>query len=308
MAANTVMISSRAVKPERNCPACQSSSASLEGEKHDFAVLACRSCGTLYTSTLPDTSHSQDYDGYYTAENLSVPEFINQRLDEIVAGFDRYRDSNKLLEVGFGAGSLLQAATRAGWSVSGVEISKTAAEHGRAQGFETFCGELGQANYANGAFDVVIASELLEHVPDPRLVAQEIARIIRPGGLFWATTPNAKGCSPRLLGLDWSVVSPPEHLHLFSEKGLKTLLLDAGFRSVRIGTEGINPFELFDSLRRRNGAKGTEFTTGNERVNSGYRLNEALVKTGPRRAVKNAVNKLLRISHLGDSLKIWAER
>ena len=308
MAANTVMISGEAVKPERNCPACQSTSASLEGEKHDFEVLSCCACGSLYTSTLPDTSHSQDYDGYYTAANLSVPEFINQRLDEIVAGFDRYRDNNRLLEVGFGAGSLLQAATRAGWNVAGVEISKTAAEHGRAQGFETFCGELGQANYENGAFDVVIASELLEHVPDPRLVAQEIARIIRPGGLFWATTPNAKGCSPRLLGLDWSVVSPPEHLHLFSEKGLKTLLLDAGFRSVRIGTEGVNPFELFDSLRRRNGAKGTEFTTGNERVNSGYRLNEALVKTGPRRAVKNAVNKLLRISHLGDSLKIWAER
>ena len=308
MAANTVMISSEAAKAERNCPACQSSSASFEGEKHDFAVLTCRSCGTLYISTLPDTSHSQDYDAYYTAENLSVPEFINQRLDEIVAGFAGYRDNNRLLEVGFGAGSLLQAATRAGWTVSGVEISRTAAEHGRAQGFETFCGELGEANYAKSAFDVVIASELLEHVPDPRLVAQEIARIVRPGGLFWATTPTAKGCSPRLLGLNWSAVSPPEHLHLFSEKGLKTLLLGAGFRSVRIGTEGVNPFELFDSLRRKNGTTGAGCMTGNERVSSGYRLNEALVKTGPRRAVKNAVNKLLRISHLGDSLKIWAER
>jgi len=268
-------------------------------------MLLCRTCGSLYTSTLPGSSHAQDYDSYYTSANLSVPEFVNKRLDEIVLGFDRYRQSNRLLEVGFGAGSLLQAAARAGWNVAGVEISKTAAEHGRVQGFETFCGELSEANYESGCFDVVIASELLEHVSDPLLVTREVARIVRPGGLFWATTPNAKGLSPRLLGLNWSVVSPPEHLHLFSVKGVKGLLFNAGFRSVKIGTEGVNPFELFDLLRRKN---GKDFKSGNDRVSTGYQLNEALVKTAPRRAVKNTINRLLRLSHLGDSLKIRAER
>lgn len=302
------MVRTEAEGLKRHCPACQSSSAIHKGEKHAFEVLSCRTCGSLYTSILPGLPYAEDYDAYYTSANLSVPEFVNKRLDEIVADFDRYRQSNRLLEVGFGAGSLLHAATRAGWSVAGVEVSKTAAEHGQAQGFEIFCGELSEANYENGRFDVVIASELLEHVSDPRLVTREVARIVRPGGLFWATTPNAKGFSPRLLGLNWSVVSPPEHLHLFSEKGLKGLLFNAGFRYVKIGTEGVNPFELFALLHRKNGSKTRDFKSGNDRVSTGYRLNEALVKTAPRRAVKNAINKLLRLSHLGDSLKIWAER
>jgi len=234
-------------------------------------------------------------------------------LDEIVADFGQYRQGNRLLEIGFGAGTFLHAAQRAGWNAEGVEISKTAAEHGRAEGLKTFCGDLADAHYDDGSFDVVIASEILEHVPNPQVMIREVARIVRPGGLFWATTPNAEGVSARLLGIEWSIVSPPEHLHLFSEDGLRGLLLSEGFGSCVVRTEGMNPIELLSKLRQRaraprednNGQRpGAEI----DRVGKGYQLNEALLKSRSRRALKNFVNGLLRLSHLGDSLKIRAER
>jgi len=292
----------------RSCPACHSRNSLPEGLKSDFKILSCRECDSIYTATLPALSSAQDYDSYYSSENLAVPEFTHKRLDEIVAGFESYRRDSRLLEVGFGAGSFLQAAARRAWNVEGVEVSKSACEHSRAAGFNTFCGELSEAGYQEGSFDVVIASELLEHVPDPSLILREVARIVRPGGLLWATTPNAKGLSSRLLGLEWSVLSPPEHLHLFSAPGLKGLLLDAGFRRVRINTEGLNPFEIMKKFRRQESNGESGFNTGSDRVNSGYRLNEAMVRSAPRKAVKNFLNRLLRISRMGDSLKIWAER
>jgi hypothetical protein len=43
-------------------------------------------------------------------------------------------------------------------------------------------------------------------------------------------------------------------------------------------------------------------------VQTGYELNAFLSESGPRRLVKDAVNGLLRLSRLGDSLKIRAER
>ena len=105
------------------------------------------------------------------------------------------------------------------WVAEGVEISRTATEHARVEGFKVFCGDLAEAGYPAGYFDVIIASELLEHVDEPGRVVAEMARILRPGGLLWATTPNIEGLSARVLGLNWTTVSP-DHLHLFSRKGI----------------------------------------------------------------------------------------
>jgi 2-polyprenyl-3-methyl-5-hydroxy-6-metoxy-1,4-benzoquinol methylase len=115
-----------------------------------------------------------------------------------------------------GAGTFLEAATRAGWNATGIEVSRTAAEHLNAKDFEVFCGELEKAGYSNEHFDVVILSEVLEHVPDPRALLEASAGVLRSGGLLWGTTPHGRGISARLLGLEWNTVCPPEHLQLFS--------------------------------------------------------------------------------------------
>jgi len=255
---------------------------------------------------LPDAEGSEDYDSYYNEANLTVPEFINQRLDEIVSGFSAYRNNGRLLDVGFGAGTLLEAARRAKWETYGVEVAESAVEHVRSLGFEVFCGTLQGAGYPANHFDVVTASEVLEHVPDPQRVLQEIVRVLRPGGLLWMTTPHARGVSSYLLGLKWSIVSPPEHLQLFSALGVKKMLDENGFRCMRLATEGVNPYELIQSLR--GGPAGAEVGKPHDRVATGYYLNEVLLASRWRRLFKSAMNNMLNLSRLGDSLKIWAEK
>jgi SAM-dependent methyltransferase len=270
-------------------------------------MITCDECGTLYAQRLPDAAEAMDYDSYYSPTNLSVSDFIQKRVEEIVAGFSGYRQTNRLLELGFGSGVMLRAAARAGWVAEGVEISRTATEYARAEGFKVFCGDLSEAEYPAGYFDVIIASELLEHVDDPGRVVAEMARILRPGGLLWATTPNSEGLSARVLGLNWTTVSP-DHLHLFSRKGISKLLRGAGFSQVRLDTQGVNPFELWQALLHREEFLKTDTDAAiTARVNSGIDLNETLTRSGPRRAVKKLVNEALRLSHLGDSIKVWAE-
>jgi len=141
---------------------------------------------------------------------------------------------------------------------------------------------------------VVTASEIIEHCPDPQILLTEVYRILRPGGLFWGTTPAANGLSFRLLGLKWSVMAPPEHLQLFSSKGMKRLLKETGFSRFNIAMHGFNPSELFTPK------------TGDERVAAGYQLNEQLTSTPGRTRIKSAINFGLNITRLGDSLKIRA--
>ena len=302
----------------RLCPGCGSGKGAPRGRKGGFELLGCRACRTLYVAALPAAEAAENYEGYYDEGNLAVPEFIDRRLDEIVADFEPYRLRGRLLDVGCGAGTFLRAAARAGWEAVGVEVSATAAEHNRAAGFEVFTGFLEEARYPEGHFDVVIASEVLEHVPDPGEMLREILRVLRPGGLLWATTPNGRGLSARALGLGWSAVCPPEHLHLFSRRAAAQLLSETGFGRVRVVTEGANPVELLRALRRQgpappahgahDGQTSPHSVAGNERVQTGYELNAFLSESSSRRLVKDAVNGLLRLSRLGDSLKIRAER
>jgi SAM-dependent methyltransferase len=281
------------------------------GQKGGFEWLHCRACETLYVSTLPTDESRMRYEtgGYYNDENLAVPEFITTRLAEIVRAFAPYRLTNRFLDIGCGAGSLLMAAKKAGWDAEGVEVSHPTVEHLRNHGLKVFSGELGEAAFPTAHFDVVTAAELVEHVSDPSSLVEEVARILRPGGIFWATTPHSNGASARVLKLEWSIVSPPEHLHLFSTRGFRKLLIRHGFRNASVTTEGLNLSELSGVIRTRRGSgAGVSENEGHKRVQFDYRLNEKLSRSPRRRMVKRAVNAVLRGSRLGDFLKVWAER
>jgi SAM-dependent methyltransferase len=333
---------------ERSCPACGAGERDERGLKNGLRVGACRGCGTLYArgGAGGEADAACDYDAYYHEANLSVPSFIERRLDEIVGGFAPFRRTGRLLDIGCGAGTLLHAARRAGWDAAGTEVSRPAVEHVRGEGFEVFAGELQQARFPDGHFDVVTASEILEHLPDPRVLLAEAARILRPGGLFWGTTPHGRGLSARALGIEWSTVSPPEHLQLFSLGGMRRLLKSAGFTRARVITQGFNHYEvrhaLLDKRRSRGDDKGATANGANtngdatvsdddgsgtttvkrgegaavkheegaafDRVQSAYRLNETLMSSRAGRLTKAALNGVLSAARLGDSIKIWAIR
>lgn len=52
--------------------------------------------------------------------------------------------------------------------------------------------------FADAVFDVVIASWVLEHLPEPATTWCEVARVLRPGGRFFFLTPNRRHPIPRL--------------------------------------------------------------------------------------------------------------
>jgi SAM-dependent methyltransferase len=285
----------------RPCPACLSTDARVAGPKNGYDILVCRSCGTIYTSRLPEASETEDYDAYYTDANLTTPEFIRDRVREIVEEFATYRVTNRFLEIGFGAGTILSEAQRQGWDAYGTEVSATACEHAREAGRQVFHGELREAKFESDHFDIVAASEILEHLPDPAAELAEIVRILRPGGLFWATTPSARSLSFRVMGPEWTTISPPEHTQLYSIAGARLMLLKAGFEEIRLVTSGLNPSEIVNHFRG-GPAHGERF----DRVGTAYELNEKLTRSPLRRGIKDGLNSMINLLGVGDSIKIFA--
>lgn len=284
----------------RACPICGSAGwTEAIGTKAGFAWGRCRRCRLQYVGIGPDVDLREHYEGYYGDDSPVVPDFVRSRISQLVRSFEPYRSTNRLLDVGFGAGWLLRAGAHQGWSCWGTELVAESIETARKAGWHVFEGDLRDASLPAGHFDVITFVEVLEHLPDPLTYLKQAARLLRPGGLLYGTTPNAQGANARLLGLDWSVYTPPEHLQLFTLRALRNALEAAGLDLVQARVEGLNPVELV-RRRRRPGPI--------DRIEAGYELNEKLVGSRLGSALKSTANRLLTRSRLGDSLKFYALR
>lgn len=110
--------------------------------------------------------------------------------------------------------------------------------------------------YDQGSFMVVVAAELLEHLPYPPMLVQDILRILTPGGLFVGSVPNAFHWRKRMAFLGGRSAEDPTHLHLFSISELGRLLgVFSDVRVVPVGGIGggilpILPVKLSGTLIR----------------------------------------------------------
>lgn len=116
--------------------------------------------------------------------------------------FDPSRDlaGKTILEIGCGRGGFASWLARTApppAEVVGCDFSPVAVE--KAVGFAAKLGlriarfevaDIQNLRFADGEFDTVFSTETVEHVPDPPLAVRELARVLKPGGRLFLTTPN----------------------------------------------------------------------------------------------------------------------
>jgi 2-polyprenyl-3-methyl-5-hydroxy-6-metoxy-1,4-benzoquinol methylase len=139
----------------------------------------------------------------------------------------------RVLDLGCRDGALTQAYLD-GNEVVGVDADREALGVAARLGIETRWADLDQPlDLDDASFDVVVAGELLEHLRDPRRLVGEVRRMLRPGGMFVASVPNAYRLKGRLRFLfGRPPESDPTHLQMFSAADVRALL--AGFEDPQL--------------------------------------------------------------------------
>jgi SAM-dependent methyltransferase len=154
------------------------------------------------------------------------------------------RAGDRVLDLGCGFGRHAYEALRRGASVvacdlGGAELAHVRAVYAAMSGADELpdgvsCiavnGDATALPFPDAAFDRVLASEVLEHIPDDRRAFMELARVLRPGGMLGVTVPAwlaERVCW--LLSADYHAPAVPGgHVRIYTRAELQAKLRDAG--------------------------------------------------------------------------------
>ena len=248
-----------------HCNLCGGSRFALYTEKEGqktkrrFRIVTCEDCGLMFVS--PRLSAEENlalYDeAYFNGDgfDVSVNYVLLDQADDArdgenagiaakIALLKPGRDV-RVLDVGCGTGCLLRALCDAGYKdVWGVEFSTYAAGFARKiPGAKVFAGHLLDADLPLGSFDVINATEVIEHLRDPLASFRRIKALLAPGGVFVYSTGNARGLYARILGKRWPYLHPEGHLFYFNPETLTRYFRKVGLDAV--------PFTNFEPAKRR---------------------------------------------------------
>ena len=134
----------------------------------------------------------------------------------------------RLLDVGCGTGWLAEHFTDYTGVDGSPEAVKAAADLGRNVRLVDLGGPL---PFENASFQAAVVKDVLEHVPDPVLTVREVHRVLEPGGLVFASSPDAQ----RWVWNDYT------HRRPFTRRAFRLLFADSGFQVDRVGFESVFP-------------------------------------------------------------------
>lgn len=163
----------------------------------------CKVCNLIYVNPIAKAGRINE--GYSQRKSLDAAIIAKARLHASKAQVElvkKFKVAACLLsDVGCGEGFFLFNASQSGYVVKGVELSQEAAAHGESNfGLDIEVNSFENLTFPENYFDVVTMWQVLEHLPYPSAVLEKAYKILRPGGMLLATTPDIESPLARMFG------------------------------------------------------------------------------------------------------------
>jgi 2-polyprenyl-3-methyl-5-hydroxy-6-metoxy-1,4-benzoquinol methylase len=166
--------------------------------------------GTTANAAIREGAMSQDSssinDFYEIAHSVPIYEYKNptrtwlhtKRRDLIIAKVRQYATGKrvgKALDVGFGSGVYLPVLTELFKEVVGLDSKECMVRHAgplmeQYPHLQTVAGDITNCQMPSDSFDLIVCSEVVEHIADSQKATDEMYRVLKPGGILILSTPQ----------------------------------------------------------------------------------------------------------------------
>jgi SAM-dependent methyltransferase len=211
-------------------------------EPQTFDIYCCRSCNTSFPLPRVDSSAIYDriyqygaevpaYDRYWqykdTVKTHPNPiQYLHDAEEAYWGGLTvlkkkvKDKKNAKILEIGCGMGYLTYSLVKDGYNATGLDISQSAVDEAiRNFGEHYVCADIFKyAEEHRNYYDVVIMTEVIEHVDSPLKFLNDAIQLVSGEGVIIVTTPN-KTIYPN--DIIWNTELPPVHCWWFSETSMQ---------------------------------------------------------------------------------------
>lgn len=182
------------------------------------------------------------YKQSYSEQQLAADQ---KRIDRLRFLFDTVPQKLRVLDIGCGPGVDVDFLVKGGNEVHGIDISDEVLSHARGVGIIPHKMDLSQNSklpFPDAAFDLIIATDILEHLFFPLQLLEECARLLRQSGTIIASVPNHLFWKMRLRIMRGEGLILPFHkqskqwdyfhIRFFTPKGFEELLGEAEFQVI----------------------------------------------------------------------------
>lgn len=211
-----------------------------------FTFIECCTCGHWYLTPRPkdqdmDIIYLPNYYSYIrdqwkkkTLTNWAWELLEKQKIKKITGKFIKQPENAHLFEIGCGSGRFLHLLRKYGpklCKVSAIEINEAAVKlAAQVEDVNVAWGHFEEMSLEPGSLDIIIAQQLIEHVPDPRAMLKKAYDSLKSGGVVILETPNVEGIDRKLFSKRyWGGYHFPRHFNLFSPDSLSRLCTQCGF-------------------------------------------------------------------------------
>jgi len=237
------------LQTKRACPICKSfnSKSMLTSELKAFdgsilplniQIAECMACGFVFND---DPIDEQALNQFYTIENYYYTEGSFGTGGSDFARYKNYVEflkpflqrADAIVDVGCGKGQFVKYLIDNGFvNASGVELDKRMVEIATKQGIPVHEGSaFGFSSYNDDSIDLMIYTNVFEHLLDPDSVIQQANQYLKTNGLLFIEVPNALNYSEaRVFDFFW--LATIEHINHFSNHYLELLLTRHGFELI----------------------------------------------------------------------------
>jgi 2-polyprenyl-3-methyl-5-hydroxy-6-metoxy-1,4-benzoquinol methylase len=188
---------------------------------------------------------------YEAATPSCAHAYLQEPVKELVRGI---RTKGRLLDLGCGNGSLSHELSKLGFEVHGLDRSESGIQLAR-EAFPDVQFRLGDVEtdlvphaFPAESFDVVVSTEVVEHVFNPRQFMENAFQLLKPSGHFILSTPYHGYAKNLLLALSgkmdrhFTALWDGGHIKFWSRDTLSQLLQEKGFVDVKFVGAGRVPY------------------------------------------------------------------